>query len=132
MYYTTHLLAGAAVGHLTGNPIMAGALGLISHACLDAVPHHDYHDIKPGLADFIFGTALWFGLLRPSGLTVAVGAIAGAIPDLEVVLKQVFRKWPQIFPSHSGLSPHRRLKMPWGLLIQLFTIIISLALTLLI
>lgn len=131
MYYTTHLLAGAAVGHLTGNPIMAGALGLISHACLDAVPHHDYHDIKPGVADFILGTALWFGLLRPTGLPAAVGAIAGAVPDLEVVLKQVFRKWTQIFPSHSGLSPHRRLKLPWGLLIQVFTAVSSLALILL-
>lgn len=110
---------------------MAGALGLISHACLDAVPHHDYHDIKPGLADFIIGTALWFGLLRPIGLSAAVGAIAGAIPDLEVVLKQVFRKWPQLFPSHSGLSPHRRLKLPWGFLIQAFAVISSLVLILL-
>ncbi|HAH97234.1 MAG TPA: hypothetical protein DHD79_04435 [Firmicutes bacterium] len=131
MYYTTHLLAGAAVGHLTGNPIMAGVLGLVSHACLDAVPHHDYHNLKPGLVDCTLGTALWFGVLLPVGLPAAVGAIAGAIPDLEVVLKQVFRNWPQIFPSHSGLSPHRRLKLPWGILVQAFTSVISLALILL-
>lgn len=110
---------------------MAGALGLVSHASLDAVPHHDYHDIKPGLADFIFGTALWFGVLHPAGLPAAVGAVFGAIPDLEVVLKQVFSKWPQIYPSHSGLSSHRRLEPPWGILIQAFTAAVSLALILL-
>jgi len=130
VYFTTHLLAGAAIGHLSGNPIAAGALGLISHACLDAVPHHDYRDIKFGLVDFIIGTALWFSLLRPTGLPAAIGAITGAIPDLEVVLKQVFRKWPQVFPSHSGLSPHRRLKLPEGFIIQVFTAMSSLALIL--
>ncbi|MDO8621890.1 MAG: hypothetical protein Q7R80_01545 [bacterium] len=43
MFLTVHATAGALVGGWTGNPLIAFALGLISHAILDIIPHGDEH-----------------------------------------------------------------------------------------
>lgn len=118
MYFSTHLLIGAAVGKAVGNPFIGGALGLISHAAFDGVPHHDYYEVKFGLLDVAVGTTLFFLTLAGQGPAIIAGAVAGAFPDLEVALKQVFAKWPILFPSHTGWTPHRRLKMPWGFVVQ--------------
>lgn len=41
MFLTVHATAGALVGSLTGNPVSAFALGVLSHAVLDIIPHGD-------------------------------------------------------------------------------------------
>lgn len=41
MFLTIHGTAGALVGSLTGNPVSAFALGVLSHAILDIIPHGD-------------------------------------------------------------------------------------------
>lgn len=42
MILLTHAVTGAAVGQLTGNPILAFVTGFVSHFLLDAIPHWDY------------------------------------------------------------------------------------------
>jgi len=41
MMFTTHAMAGAAIGILSGNPILGFGLGVLSHHALDALPHFD-------------------------------------------------------------------------------------------
>lgn len=41
MFLTVHGTTGALVGSLTGNPVSAFALGVLSHAVLDIIPHGD-------------------------------------------------------------------------------------------
>lgn len=41
MFLTVHGTAGVLVGSLTGNPVSAFALGVLSHAVLDIIPHGD-------------------------------------------------------------------------------------------
>lgn len=41
MLFTTHSIAGAALGMVTGNPYEAFALGILSHHAMDALPHFD-------------------------------------------------------------------------------------------
>ena len=41
MYITVHAAAGAAVGTLTGNPLLAFIGGFVSHLILDMIPHGD-------------------------------------------------------------------------------------------
>ncbi len=42
MILATHAIAGAAIGRLTKNPLIAFALGFMSHFVLDAIPHWQY------------------------------------------------------------------------------------------
>ncbi len=110
MYFTTHLITGAAVGSLMPGPGTAALLGATSHAVADMIPHHDYSTVAAGLVDLGVGLTI-LGVGWNAGLpTVAiVGAVAGAIPDLEVALKHLgLWPWPLLFPSHSGLLPHGR------------------------
>lgn len=134
MYFTTHLLTGAALGKVTaglGGPPWAGFLiGLVSHAALDVVPHHDYHQARHALADLAAGLTLAFLIFH--GRFVAAewwGAFGGTVPDLEVAVGHVVvslggpwrRDW---FPSHSGLLPHPHWPLPKGLVFQaLFAVV---------
>lgn len=118
MYFSSHLLVGAALGGVTGNPAVGAAVGLISHAVMDAVPHHDYHEVKYGIMDFIFGLAVFALFLAPRGASVMAGGVAGAFPDIEIVIKQLAPNWPLVYPSHNWLTPHNRLRWPWGFFTQ--------------
>lgn len=42
MVLATHLVAGAALGQVVGQPVLALIAGFLSHFLLDAVPHWDY------------------------------------------------------------------------------------------
>ncbi|GAC1325341.1 MAG: hypothetical protein NVSMB13_08330 [Mycobacteriales bacterium] len=46
MMFTSHLLAGAAIGSVVGSPASAGLAGLASHVAMDVVPH--WGDRRPG------------------------------------------------------------------------------------
>lgn len=118
MYFTSHLLVGAALGGVVKNPAAGAAVGLISHAVMDAVPHHDYHDVKFGIMDFIIGLGIFAVLLTPRGASVIAGGVAGAFPDIEIVIKQMAPRWPLLYPSHNWLTPHHRLRWPWGFFTQ--------------
>lgn len=42
MILTTHAIVGAAAGRLVSNPLLAFALGFVSHFLIDAIPHWGY------------------------------------------------------------------------------------------
>lgn len=42
MVLATHLITGAALGQVVGNPVLALFSGFLSHFLLDAIPHWDY------------------------------------------------------------------------------------------
>ena len=56
---------------------------------------------------------------------VLIGGLLAALPDLEVGISFTLdklgqgHKLPLIYPSHSGLSPHRRLPLPQGFWLQI-------------
>ena len=131
MYFTTHLLAGAAAGSLvvglapTEGAGLALIAGLVSHIALDCLPHHDYHKARYGFLDAGIGLLLvvYFGGVIQAQ-TALLGALGGVLPDLEVVTRHCLAgrgavTSQALFPTHSGLLRHRALRLPWGLLIQL-------------
>ncbi|NMB25094.1 MAG: hypothetical protein GX986_06125 [Firmicutes bacterium] len=131
MYVFTHLCVGAFLGAAWPNPVGAAVAGFASHGLLDAVPHHDYQTPIPAIIDAGFSiSALW--VLRKMGATsrltlnpVLIGGLLAALPDLEVGISFTLdklgqgHKLPLIYPSHSGLSPHRRLPLPQGFWLQI-------------
>jgi len=114
MYFTTHLLAGAALGTGLHNPLLALPAGLLSHAALDAVPHHDYWRAGSGALDLFCGLGILAGLMAwqaragtGAALSLLAGAAGGTLPDLELVLAYLGVIGRRLrFPSHSGLVPH--------------------------
>lgn len=125
MYITTHLVFGAAVGGAMGSNLpLAFSGGLISHIFLDLLPHHDYRKLRFALIDVLIALIL-FRIILTLPPSFIWGSIGGVIPDLEVPFKYSPLKMRQFFPSHSGALPHRKLKLPWGFLIQVFMIIIG-------
>lgn len=131
MYFTTHLLAGGAVGTAFPQPAAGFAAGVFSHLALDMVPHHDYQDAKLGAVDIFLGLLL-AGLLLKVGMGPSAfwGAIGGTIPDLEVLCSHFPPERPKLkrnfFPTHNGLLCHPHLGLPWGAMIQMLVAVISL------
>lgn len=120
MFFSAHVLAGAAAATLTVNPAVAFLAGLASHAVLDAIPHKDYGRLGWGVADFILGMGLGLAILARGPQNLGWGAFGGGLPDLEVALAY-FGLLPagrQYFLSHSGITPHGRAASPWGVLTQ--------------
>lgn len=117
--FGAHAVVGAALGYWLGqNAVYSFVVGLVSHALLDMMPHHD-----PVLTDrldvgvfvafnlgTLFTTAeLWRSNDKDS--RILWGAIGGMLPDLEHIL--LFKACEgfdlcekKIYPSHNGLLPH--------------------------
>lgn len=139
MYVTPHALAGATTAVTLSSagapPWVALGASFASHAVLDMIPHHDYQQVLPGLVDVTTATAVtwlyghFFGVYL--GYIWLWGAIAGAIPDVEVLIKYFFPqlKWPLLYPSHSGLLPHPQIPFRYGFLTQVLGVAVVLALT---
>ncbi len=127
MYVSTHIVVGAVIGKVTGNVPLAFAAGLISHGVLDAVPHHDYKRAGPGVVDFLIGLFLLYYLfsIEFSGPALA-GALGGALPDLEVAISYLSGKIRNIFPSHTGLTPHNNSHTIFGITLQIIIVILGL------
>lgn len=119
MYFSVHVLAGAAAASYASTFYTALPVGLVTHALLDMVPHHDYGSIPPGVIDGLVGLlALALFAMGPRPVA-AWGAAGGGIPDLEVFLgyfNLVKRQW---FPTHNGLLPHPQRSFWPGLWLQL-------------
>lgn len=58
MYFTTHLSCGLFCGALTKNSLGALCLGLVSHAALDMIPHHDYDSVGGAAVDIASGLVI--------------------------------------------------------------------------
>lgn len=107
MFLTVHGTAGALVGSLTGNPVSAFALGVLSHAVLDIIPHGDERlgDEKTGkeklrfiltlgLIDSAILLVALLALLQPwevwPSWSVLAGIAGGVIPDGFQLLHHLF------------------------------------------
>ncbi|MFA5927610.1 MAG: hypothetical protein WCT32_03510 [Patescibacteria group bacterium] len=92
MLLTPHTIFAGTVGEISGNPLVALTLGILSHFLLDALPHYDTTDggkftprqIGVIVIDFICLVTImlivWMGL-NP-GTAFWFGALGGTIPDL--------------------------------------------------
>jgi hypothetical protein len=115
---TTHALAGGLAGALAGRSLPAFLGGMITHAALDVLPHHDEDD-PPLLhlaADLCGVLAVLALAILMGNFGMAAGVIGGVIPDIENVPDILFkRKFRKGFPSHwfeHDLPPGSR----WGAL----------------
>jgi len=120
MFFTSHLLAGGAIGAVTGEPVSAFLLGIVSHHLLDRTPHTDigtYYwgrwaklgvdrsnfmiarplDWAVGLTDLAIGTAIALMIWPQTGYSMPVlfGALGAVLPDLidnGPFIQRLFRK----------------------------------------
>lgn len=130
MYCTTHFAIGAMLGSIASGQEVAVLGGLVSHAVLDAIPHSDYGRTWQGMLDVAATCFLVACMARagygPQGLW---GGVAAALPDLEVAMGHLFPRAYRphgrlrlVFPSHSGLVRHARLRFPWGVFTQVLVL----------
>jgi hypothetical protein len=108
-----HVAVGAALGSLAPHPAVALALGTAAHIPADLVSHRDFNRVAELLmaaAALILYT--WLGGFK---LTVVLGAVGGALPDVE----SLFRGGEKIFPSHSRLLRHGGAGPAWDAVVQI-------------
>lgn len=121
MYVTTHALLGAAAAATLPGPGVGFLGGIISHAVADMVPHNDYQKGWHGILDLGIAAALLSFVVGITGAPhIMIGAVGGAIPDLEVAIWHLSGgRWKHsIFPTHTGLLPHGKTSLGSGLVIQ--------------
>ncbi len=84
MILATHAIVGAAVGRLTGNPLLALVAGFISHFLADAIPHWQYrlgsmvHRDGPMEDDMIINRKFIWDLAK-TGFDFAAGIILSVL-----------------------------------------------------
>ena len=106
MLTTTHLLAGAAIGKITGNAYLAVPVALASHHVLDFIPHYNQKPVKGYLengfkgahkidlflkslepvAGLIAGIMLMLANPAELRLPIFIGGLFGWLPDLFIFL----------------------------------------------
>jgi hypothetical protein len=112
-------------------PWVAFLAGLVCHAVLDMVPHHDYRKVGQALLDLALALTLALLLFRgPAAWARWWGGLGGALPDLEVAIGHLVlstgRPWRwSRFPTHTGALPHPRWPLPQGLWSQLVPAILA-------
>ncbi|MDD2430889.1 MAG: hypothetical protein PHD88_00770 [Firmicutes bacterium] len=134
MYFSSHLSCGLLLGALTKSSVGAFGLGLVSHAALDMVPHHDYRSVGGAAIDLVTGLTI-LSTIRTLFADISGplfwGAVGATIPDLEVALRHVLPRYnfKALFPSHSGALPHPQRKFPRGVFVQVVLTTVCLFLT---
>lgn len=111
-----HVAIGAAVGSLTSHPAAALALGILAHVPADLVSHRDLSrkaELFMAAAALILYT--WLGDFK---LTVALGAVGGALPDIENLVRRPAAAG-KLFPSHSDALRHGGARRAWDVPVQL-------------
>jgi len=116
-----HVAVGAALGSLVPHPAVALALGAAAHIPADLVSHRDFNRA----AEFLMAAAAlilytWLGGLK---LTIVLGAVGGALPDVEILFRARPRGGGKLFPSHSRLLRHGGARPAWDALVQLAVVI---------
>ena len=105
MLFTSHLLAGAAIGGVLPNPVAAGVVGFGSHVAMDVVPH--WGDRRPerflavarvdGLTALaLAGTALAVAP-PPRRPAVLAGMVGAGLLDLDKPTRHFFGR--SVFPA---------------------------------
>ena len=118
MYYSTHLIAGATAGMLAGDAASGFVAGLVSHAFLDIVPHHDFRRIPFVITEIIVGTVLFLFFIVHGHPNAALifGSLGGILPDAELPLYYGKITRAKYFPSH--IFPHKQTGFFRGIWLQ--------------
>jgi len=137
MHPLAHMLTGALIGQMAGNPVVAVAGGLVSHVLLDAIPHTEGRTFNPearqtpGLLtpdlleaglEFVAGAVIvgWLlgGCPAVHGGPVALGILGALLPDLvDQPLERLFQiNLLHIRGLHWTVARRHAL---WGILTQL-------------
>lgn len=103
-----HVCVGAGVGALCRTRALSAALGTLSHAVCDIIPHSE----APLKLDLVLMAAVLGGLAGRFGLRSKeiAGAVAAVLPDAEHALVH-FGAMPRsarVFPTHNRALPHGR------------------------
>jgi hypothetical protein len=104
-----HVSAGALAGRCARGPARAGALGMLTHAALDLVPHDDAFGERMEIAVTAALVSLVAAVSRD--VDVVAGAIGGALPDLEHVLPVPGLGGRPVFPTHASSRLHGSLPL---------------------
>ncbi|WP_148614095.1 hypothetical protein [Nocardioides rubriscoriae] len=103
MLITNHVLSGALVGAVSPGPASAFALGVVSHAVLDSVPHWGDESIflPVAVVDGLVGLATLGAVARAAGpeprARVVAGMLGACLPDADKPSNLFFGRSP--FPS---------------------------------
>jgi hypothetical protein len=118
----THFAAGALVGGISGQAVIAILGGFATHVLLDALPHYDFPNWRIELTGGL-GALLVLLSLPQASWPAVLGGLAGMLPDLENLLWKLGKisRRAFIFPSHTGWIPHgrkcRRGNLAWQLVL---------------
>ena len=109
MTTASHAAAGALLGSMTGMPVAGFALGMLSHAALDIVPHYDLKDYRVDVALTIVISLSLF-IVSKGDPALVWGVVGGVLPDLENLFYKLgwMRSEQRLFPTHGGPLPHGR------------------------
>jgi hypothetical protein len=137
MILSTHAIVGGAVASLfPSHPLLAAALGFASHFAIDAIPHWDYPlrsiSVKPEAYNVALkidrtlfldlsligfdacaglSFALWLFAAADSVGVIALGALAGMLPDALQFLHRLYPHQPleSLQQFHRWIHAKRRL-----------------------
>jgi len=125
---TPHLVVGAVLSRRL-HPLLAVAVGMASHAVLDAIPHYNYTGWRPFspimLVDALVGTALVLAVALTASRpwSVLAGAAGAIFPEVERVLSgarfDLLHRLPLSLPNSD-------IGLPWGLLTQIGVTLLAL------
>lgn len=153
MFLSVHACAGAIIGRFSPNPIVAFALGLISHFLLDIIPHGDlkvYDTYRSGkilrrmvaiiALDGIF--SIYVAILVLIGnnrfgneMNIAAGIFGSVLPDLLVMFYEVtkvkaLKKFHEFhFQLHRIIAGRKEVPYVFGIAYQLIALFFLLTYT---
>jgi len=128
LYYSTHLVAGAAAGIMAESPAEGFVLGVLTHVILDLIPHHDHESVTTCILDCVLGTAVFLAVIavfHPE-MKIIWGALGGVLPDIEIAMYHFRLIRKRVFPSHTGCIPHLSTTRMRGLIMQSLVIVLGL------
>ena len=124
MLITNHVVAGAVIGAVAPGPASAFALGIVSHAALDALPHWGHPDyevfIKVAVVDGLVGLTTLVALARSTSperrSSVVAGMLGSCLPDADKPSTLFFGRSP--FPGwvdevHKRIQNEAPERMPY-------------------
>ena len=124
MLITNHVVAGAVIGAVVPGPASAFALGIGSHAVMDALPHWGHPDygvfLRVAVVDGLVGLATLVTLARAASpdrrATVVAGMLGACLPDADKPSTLFFGRSP--FPAwvdeaHKRIQNEARERMPY-------------------
>jgi hypothetical protein len=109
MMLAAHVSAGALAGRCARGPGRAVALGMVTHAALDLVPHEDAFGERTEIA--VTAALVTFVAAISRDVNTVAGAIGGALPDLEHVLPVPGLGGRPVFPTHVSSRLHGALPL---------------------